>query len=93
MPIVSTVVMGTATVLCGTQSALVSTEDADAFATQVARVLSDPLLRDSLAAAGPREAGAWGMDALMPKLLGIYALHARNRDQPVANPVREYRRP
>lgn len=72
VPIVSTAVMGTATVLRGARSALVSPDDLDAFATQLARVLHDDALRASLAAAGPQDAYAWRMDTLMPRLLDIY---------------------
>jgi len=81
VPIVSTAVMGTATVLRGARSALVSPEDVDAFATQVARVLNDRTLREALAAAGPQDASAWGMDPLMPKLLEVYSTPARSRGQ------------
>ncbi|MFC3717380.1 glycosyltransferase [Luteimonas soli] len=78
VPIVSTAVMGTATVLRGAHSALVSTEEVDAFAARVARVLDSPALRATLAAAGPRDAAAWGMDALLPRLMEVYALPARS---------------
>jgi 1,2-diacylglycerol 3-alpha-glucosyltransferase len=42
MPVVSTAMMGTATVLRG---ALVNPEDIEAFATQLARMLRDGALR------------------------------------------------
>jgi glycosyltransferase involved in cell wall biosynthesis len=72
VPIVSTAVMGTATVLRGAHSAVVSPEDIEAFATRLARVLRDESLRASLAAAGPGDAHAWRMDAVIPKLIDIY---------------------
>ena len=72
VPIVSTAVMGTATVLRDARSALVSRDDVEAFATQLARVLHDDALRASLAAAGPQDAQAWRMDVLMPRLIDIY---------------------
>lgn len=89
VPVVSTAVMGTATVLRDARSALVGAEDVDAFATQVARVLDDPALRATLAAAGPQDASAWSMDALMPRLMEVYALPRRNQDQGVGSPIRE----
>jgi len=84
VPIVSTAVMGTATVLRGTRSALVSPEDTDAFATQLARLLHDPGLRASLAAAGPRDAQGWRMDALIPKLLDIYSRPRASPEAPAS---------
>lgn len=80
VPIVSTAVMGTATVLRGARSALVCPEDVDAFATQVARVLFDAGLRESLAAAGPQDVHAWRMDTLVPRLLEIYSRPRTSRD-------------
>ena len=73
VPIVSTAVMGTATVLRGARSALTSPEDVEIFATQVARVLRDRDLRAALSAAGPQDAHAWRMDTLVPKLIDVYA--------------------
>jgi hypothetical protein len=55
VPIVSTAVMGTATVLRDAASALVAPEDVEGFATQVTRVLRDAQLRALLSAAGPRD--------------------------------------
>lgn len=73
VPIVSTAVMGTATVLRGARSALISPEDVEIFATQVARVLRDRGLRAVLSKAGPQDAHAWRMDTLVLKLIDIYA--------------------
>jgi glycosyltransferase involved in cell wall biosynthesis len=72
VPIVSTAVMGTATVLRDAQSARVAPEDVEVFAAETARVLSDPALRATLAAAGPRDAQAWGNEALMQRVLDVY---------------------
>ncbi len=88
VPIVSTAVMGTATVLRGARSAMVSPDDADAFATQLARVLHDGALRESLAAAGPRDAHAWRMDALMPRLLEVYTRPRPGDQRPMEGAVR-----
>ena len=72
VPIVSTAVMGTATVLAGAGSALVSEEDVDAFADSVARVLRSPELRAALADAGPRDARRWSTEALMGQVVALY---------------------
>ena len=77
VPIVSTAVMGTATVLDGTRSARVSAEDADAFAGHVAALLRDPAERLALAANGPDEARAWSTDVLMARAEALYADCAR----------------
>ena len=71
-PIVSTAVMGTATVLRGVDSALVSTEDVRAFAACVGRVLSDRALQASLSAAGPRDAERWNSGPLMRQVADLY---------------------
>ena len=72
VPIVSTAVMGTATVLRDAASALVAPEHVEGFAAQVARVLRDAQLRALLSAAGPRDARAWSHDALMQRVLNVY---------------------
>jgi glycosyltransferase involved in cell wall biosynthesis len=73
VPIVSTAVMGTATVLRDAQGTVVSAEDPEVFAGHVARVLRDAPLRTRLAAAGPRDAQAWSNDRLMHRVLEVYA--------------------
>jgi glycosyltransferase involved in cell wall biosynthesis len=73
VPIVSTAVMGTATVLRDARSACVSTEDVDAFAAHVARLLHSPSERAALAAAGPIDALAWSTEGLMKRVVGLYA--------------------
>ncbi len=72
VPIVSTAVMGTATVLRGARSAVVAGEDVDDFAAQVARVLRSPQLRAELSAAGPQDARAWSTDSLMTQVVALY---------------------
>jgi glycosyltransferase involved in cell wall biosynthesis len=71
-PIVSTAVMGTATVLRGARSALVSEERVDAFAELVARLLRSPQDRRALSAAGPLDAEKWSAGALMRKVVAMY---------------------
>jgi glycosyltransferase involved in cell wall biosynthesis len=71
-PIVSTAVMGTATVLRDTQSARISEGNVDAFAAHVARLLRSPAERAALSAAGPLDAEKWGASALMRKVIGMY---------------------
>lgn len=73
VPIVSTAVMGTATVLRGAGSALVAPPEVDAFAGLVRRLLQDPELRASLSAAGPLDAQRWSSDALMQQVVDLYA--------------------
>jgi 1,2-diacylglycerol 3-alpha-glucosyltransferase len=65
VPIVSTAVMGTATVLEGSRSALVAREDEADFAHKVALLLGDPARRAALAAAGPGDAARWSVQVLM----------------------------
>lgn len=72
VPIVSTAVMGTATVLAGARSAVVSEETVDAFAGHVAALLHDPARRAALAAAGPADAQAWSVDTLMQQAVAVY---------------------
>ncbi|RPE81909.1 glycosyltransferase [Vulcaniibacterium tengchongense] len=77
VPIVSTAVMGTATVLREARSALVAEADVDAFAGQVARLLRSPELRAELAAHGPRDAQAWGGERMAARMEALYAGLAR----------------
>lgn len=73
VPIVSTAVMGTATVLKDTRSARISEEDAAAFAGHVAALLRDPEQRRALSANGPVEARAWSTEVLMARAESLYA--------------------
>ncbi len=72
VPIVSTAVMGTATVLRDARSAVVSGEDVDEFAGHVAGLLRDPARRAALSAAGPIDAQAWSAEGLMRKAVALY---------------------
>jgi len=72
VPIVSTAVMGTATVLKDAHSARVSAENVGAFAAHVAELLRSPALRAQLAAAGPEDAAAWSAPALMQRVVDLY---------------------
>lgn len=73
VPIVSTAVMGTATVLEGAGCARIAREDEAAFAAEVASVLRDPGLRAALAAAGPADAQRWSAPVLMRQVASLYA--------------------
>lgn len=72
-PIVSTAVMGTATVLRDARSARISHEDEAAFAEHVASLLRSPDHRRALSEAGPLDARRWSTDALMQQAEGLYA--------------------
>lgn len=73
VPIVSTAVMGTATVLRDAHGARISEENADIFAEHVAKLLRSPAERAILAAAGPIDARAWSTDVLMQRAVALYA--------------------
>jgi 1,2-diacylglycerol 3-alpha-glucosyltransferase len=83
VPIVSTAVMGTATVLKGTHSARVSSGSLEDFAEQVAALLASPSERERLSAAGPRDAAAWSAPALMRQVVDLYAALAERRPPPL----------
>lgn len=76
-PIVSTAVMGTATVLRDARSARVSEEDEEAFAQHVASLLDSAEDRRALAEAGPLDARAWSTEVLMRRAVELYASLAR----------------
>jgi 1,2-diacylglycerol 3-alpha-glucosyltransferase len=75
VPIVSTAVMGTATVLRGARSACIAPEDVPMFARCVADLLRQPGRRAALAAAGPIEARAWSAETMTARLLSVYAAY------------------
>lgn len=89
VPIVSTAVMGTATVLRDARSAVVAPEDVAGFTTQVARVLRDPALRAQLSEAGPRDAAAWSNEAMMQRVLAVYGTRhdTRRTRRPAEEPA------
>ncbi|MCF7220672.1 glycosyltransferase [Marilutibacter chinensis] len=72
VPVVSTAVMGTATVLRDTRGAVVSREDAAEFAGHVAALLRSPERRAELSAAGPADAAAWSTVHLMGQVVALY---------------------
>lgn len=71
-PVVSTAVMGTADVLAGTTGSLVMPEDAALFASGVARVLTDKLLRAQLSKGARQDALKWSSRTLAEKLVRVY---------------------
>lgn len=72
VPVVSTAVMGTATVLRQARSARVSAEDVPAFAGHVAALLRSPELRARLGAAARDDARAWSAPVLMRTAIELY---------------------
>lgn len=82
VPIVSTAVMGTATVLAGAHGALVAQEDVEDFAGKVAQVLRSPTLRESLGEGGRLDARRWSTDVLMGQVEALYAVLAGSRGMP-----------
>jgi glycosyltransferase involved in cell wall biosynthesis len=72
VPIVSTAVMGTATVLAKARSAVVSAENVEEFARCTAAVLRSPERRGVLAAAGPADAAHWDASVLMQRVEALY---------------------
>ena len=72
VPIVSTAVMGTATVLKNARSARISSEDVGEFAANVAVLLRSMAERKKLAEAGPGDAEAWSAPVLMEKVVSLY---------------------
>jgi 1,2-diacylglycerol 3-alpha-glucosyltransferase len=72
VPIVSTAVMGTATVLRHAKSARISREDVREFAGNVAALLRSAQERTALADAGPNDAAAWSAPVLMERVVQLY---------------------
>jgi glycosyltransferase involved in cell wall biosynthesis len=72
VPIVSTAVMGTATVLRDVRSARISGENVAEFAGHVAALLRSSAARAQLSAAGREDAGAWSAPVLMRKTIDLY---------------------
>jgi len=81
VPIVSTAVMGTAMVLRDTHSAMIASEDVEAFAEQTALVLRSPELRARLSAAGPTDARRWSSETLMREVESLYGALAQERGE------------
>jgi 1,2-diacylglycerol 3-alpha-glucosyltransferase len=78
VPIVSTAVMGTATVLRDAHSARISEENVEAFAAHIAHLLHSPAERATLASAGPIDAQAWSVDVLMQRAVALYTELAKD---------------
>jgi 1,2-diacylglycerol 3-alpha-glucosyltransferase len=72
VPIVSTAVMGTATVLRDARSARISGENVGEFAGHIAALLRSPSARRELAQAGPADARAWSAPVLMSDVEHLY---------------------
>jgi len=83
VPIVSTAVMGTATVLEGTRCARIAPDDSAGFASVLASVLRDRELRAELATAGPADAQRWSADAIMDRAVALYEQLAAGASAPV----------
>lgn len=73
VPIVSTAVMGTATVLKDVEGARISSESIEDFAAQVSDLLARPDERERLSAAGPVDAQAWDAGRQMKRAIALYA--------------------
>ena len=73
VPIVSTAVMGTATVLKGTRSTRVSKPNVGEFVEYVAELLRSPQQRQMLSAASSDDVAAWSAPVLMEQVLALYA--------------------
>jgi glycosyltransferase involved in cell wall biosynthesis len=77
-PVVSTAVLGSADVLANARGALVVPEERAAFAAAVTRVLTEPGLRASLAAAAREHVVVhWSSAAMTRRMLALYERVAR----------------
>ncbi|MBD8527605.1 glycosyltransferase [Pseudomarimonas arenosa] len=72
LPIVSTAVMGTATVLRDCPAALIAEQDVGDFAAKIDTLLTQPELRAQLAAVSPAAARLWSSDELMRRVWLLY---------------------
>jgi 1,2-diacylglycerol 3-alpha-glucosyltransferase len=80
VPVVSTAVLGTREVLAGARGALVVEEEVTAFSGAVCGVLTQPGLRATLAAAGPKfVAQHWSSREMARRLLSLYEELVRTR--------------
>ena len=80
VPIVSTAVMGTATVLRDAHSAVVSEEDVEDLRRACRAAAAFAGARAELSAAGPRDAQAWSAETLMQPVIELYARLAARED-------------
>ena len=81
IPIVSTAIMGTATVLKSARGARISQPDVHDFARQVAELLRSEAARNLLAAGGLEDAQAWSAPALMTRVVDLYQRLAADRER------------
>jgi glycosyltransferase involved in cell wall biosynthesis len=65
--------MGTREVLGEGRGSLIAEEDEQAFADKCVRILTDPVLRESLAREGQAYAQSWSAPAMAERVLGFYA--------------------
>jgi 1,2-diacylglycerol 3-alpha-glucosyltransferase len=72
VPVVSTAVMGTREVLGEGRGSLIAEEDEQAFADNCIRILTDPVLRESLAREGQAYAQSWSAPAMAERMLDFY---------------------
>ncbi|MGB1109530.1 MAG: glycosyltransferase [Gammaproteobacteria bacterium] len=72
VPVVSTAIMGTKDVLKQGEGALIAEDDVEHFAGEVIRLLTEPGLREELAAKARPYAETWGSTALAEKMLAYY---------------------
>ena len=72
VPVVSTAVMGTREVLGEGRGSLIAEEDEQAFADKCIRILTDPVLRESLAREGQAYAQSWSAPAMAERMLDFY---------------------
>jgi glycosyltransferase involved in cell wall biosynthesis len=89
VPIVSTAVMGTATVLRDARGARVSEHDVEIFAAHVGQLLRSPEERAVLSSAALMDAQAWSADTLMARVVELYSRLAIDREHrpPAVSPV------
>ncbi|MBS0580205.1 MAG: glycosyltransferase [Proteobacteria bacterium] len=71
-PVVSTAELGTRSILVEGSGALVVPEEAGTFAAAVVRVLSDPGLREGMAARGRAHARTWSSAVMAHRLARLY---------------------
>lgn len=84
VPVVSTAVMGTATVLEGARGACIAPENAEGFARVLSRVLLDAEMRCTLAQAAPGDAVRWSTVAIMDGAVDMYQSLVRSRVRELA---------
>ena len=92
VPIVSTAVMGTATVLHGARCAQIAPEDVPRFADCVAQVLQHPKRREAMAAAAVQDASTWNISSMVGRLLALYETFGdvRGQDQSIHCQLRRH---